>query len=205
MIPTSSSPKRPGWQRGPRWQPVSYKHYRLSSEITGWLLDQGSLTQKLIDRSNGKLRVEVLQQRIERARLSEYKALAHYAPLNTRRWAVIREVVLYGNNTPWVYARTAIPLSTLKGPLRRLHYLGNKPLGGALFADPTMRRQGLEIAAIHRHHLPKNAQNLHQSTNTIWGRRSVFFLKDKPLLVCEVFLENLFKLGSDKNYGAKLI
>ncbi len=167
----------------PNWQAVSFKHQNLSKTLRAWLLDPGSLTQKLIDRSKGQLRVEVLQQRIQRPHLSEYQALK----LNTHRWAVVREVVLYGNDIPWVCARTVIPLSTLKGSLRRLHYLGNRSLGEALFADPTMRRQGLQLAVIKPHHLPKSS---HQFTSG-WGRRSLFFLKNKPLLVCEIFLKNL--------------
>ncbi|MGH1484696.1 MAG: chorismate--pyruvate lyase family protein [Cellvibrionaceae bacterium] len=206
MAPCSSH-KPASWQRGPKWQATSFQHNQLPKHLSAWLLDQGSLTQKLVERSQGRLRVKVLQQRIQAARLSEYKALAQPVhskrssakptskpiAFNTRRWAVVREVVLYGNDVPWVYARTIIPLLTLKGSLRRLHYLGNKPLGGALFADPSMRRQGLELAEITTQDLPPNAQSLHASKGSIWGRRSLFFLKNKPLLVCEVFLEKLIK------------
>lgn len=178
-------------QRDPNWQPLNYRHHRLDKPLAHWLLDPGSLTQKLVQRSGGRFRVAVLQQRIERARLSEYRALT----LSPRCWAVVREVVLYGNEQPWVYARTVIPLSTLKGPLRRLHYLGNRPLGAALFADPTMRRHGLDIAAVQPRHLPKNLQSAitasHGPAFDSWGRRSLFYLRNKPLLVGEMFLPDL--------------
>lgn len=172
-------------KKEPKWQRLSYRHNALPASLNHWLLDQGSLTKKLVERSQGQFHIEVLQQKIQRPRLSEYKALG----LCTHRWAVVREVVLYGNNTPWVYARTIIPLSTLKGPLRRLHYLGNRSLGGTLFADPSMRRQGLELAGVKSEHLPTRFIK----EQSAWGRRSVFFIKNKPLLVCEVFLSNLLE------------
>lgn len=188
--------------REPLWQTVSHKHKNLPSTLKQWLFDPSSLTKKLIDYSAGQLRVEVINQRIRRARFSEYKALklAHH------KYVVVREVVLYGQEIPLVYARTIMPLSTLKGPLRRLYYLGNRPLGGALFADPSMRRGELEVAPIGQNYLPnrtlnsfsKNLNSSHQPISSqhnpyhhCWGRRSLFFLKNKPLLVCEIFLPNL--------------
>ncbi|MEO0443161.1 MAG: chorismate lyase [Pseudomonadota bacterium] len=167
------------------WQTLNHHHRQLPLKIQQWLFDQGSLTAKLLARSKGRLAVEVLQQRIERARLSEYRCLG----MSHRRWAVVREVVLYGDNVPWVYARTIIPLSTLKGRLRRLHYLGNRPLGSQLFADPTLQRQVIEFAKLHKEQLPQNIRSLKPG----WGRRSVFVLQHKPLLVCEVFLDSLLE------------
>lgn len=150
-----------------------------------WLLDTCSLTQKLIEKSHGNFSVELIQQSIQQVLFSEKKAL-HIAH---RQWALIREVILYGQQTPWVYARTVIPLPTLHGPLRRLHYLGNKPLGEQLFTDPSMQREPVEIAQLPYELLPKK---LHIQEST-WGRRSVFRLSNKPLLVTEVFLPALFQ------------
>ena len=173
----------------PRWHKGSYQHRTLSSTmpstLRSWLFDNGSLTKKLISYSKNQFHVEVLQQKIERAKHSEYRALK----LNNRHWAVVREVILYGGNVPWVYARTIIPLSTLSGKLRRLHYLGSRPLGGTLFADPSMRREGLEIAHVKARHLPSRAKNM----KPLWGRRSLFIIKNKPLLVGEIFLADLIK------------
>ncbi len=177
-------------QREPLWHKVSYQHSRLPNTIKQWLLDQNSLTQKLVVHSNGHLRVEILQQGIQRLRPSEYRALH----LSSHRHALVREVVLYGNNHPWVYARTLIPLSTLKGPLRYLHDLGNRPLGSVLFADPSMRRCGLELAVVKKQHLPQQMQHI----KPLWGRRSLFFLKGKPLLVSEIFLDTLIDVNQSE-------
>lgn len=167
----------------PKWQTPDFRHQSLSPALKNWLYDPRSLTQKLLARSKGQFRVEVLDQRIQRVLPSEYRILS----LPHRRWAVVREVLLYGKQQPWVYARTIIPLSTLKGPLRRLHYLGNRPLGAAIFADPSLRRQAFEIAHFRSEHLPPRQRKLKPS----WGRRSVFVVKGKKLLVGETFLAPL--------------
>ncbi|MFT6387369.1 MAG: chorismate--pyruvate lyase [Cellvibrionaceae bacterium] len=169
----------------PRWHKASYQHRALTSSLKSWLFDNRSLTQKLISHSKNHFHIEVLKQKIERVQRSEYRALK----LNHRHWAVVREVILHGNNVPWVYARTIIPLSTLRGELRRLHFLGSRPLGGTLFADPSMRREGVEIARVKMRHLPHKAKSL----KPLWGRRSLFIIKNKPLLVGEVFLTDLIE------------
>ena len=180
--------------REPLWQSVSHKHRQLAHSLKQWLLDPSSLTKKLINYSSGQLRVEVIDQRIKRARFSEYNALK----IKHHHHVVVREVILYNRHTALVYARTIMPLSTLKGSLRKLYYLGNRPLGGALFADPSMRRGQLEIALIEQNYLPKkiartlstssSGPNQKKLNDDCWGRRSLFFLKHKPLLVCEIFL-----------------
>jgi chorismate--pyruvate lyase len=183
--------------REPLWQGVCYKHQHLSSTLKQWLFDPSSLTKKLIDYSAGQLRVDLIDQRIRRARFSEYNALK----LKHHQYVVVREVILYGQEEALVYARTIMPLSTLKGSLRRLYHLGNRPLGSALFADPSLRRGELEVAPIGQNYLPKrilkalskNPKSLLQKNLNYccWGRRSIFFLKNKPLLVCEIFLPAL--------------
>lgn len=174
----------------PVWQNTRRDKVRLSAKIPNghysWIKDKGSLTQKLIKKSSGKLRVEVLGQQIQAVRTSEKQTLG----IKHGRHAVVREVILYGNNEPWVYARTVIPLNTLHGPLRHLHYLGNKPLGEKLFTDPTMKRGQIEVAVFSAQQLPEKLQKME---GDIWGRRSVFHLKGKPLLVAEVFLPTLFE------------
>ena len=168
----------------PLWHQPQRLFHAIPRQYKTWLLDKGSLTKKLRKKSNHQLRVEVLQQRLQRPNFSESKALH----IHNRRWAVVREVILHSHQCPWVYARTVIPLSSLKGPLRRLHYLGNKPLGERLFADPSMRREPVAIAKLSGAVLPDKLA----VDTTVWGRRSVFRLARKPLLVSEIFLPTLF-------------
>ncbi len=173
-----SSPTR--YPKAPLWRQTSFNNPKIPKAYLSWLLDKGSLTQKVIGHSSGAFHVELVKQSIEAIPLSESRVL-NIAP---RRWGVVREVILYGQETPWVYARTIIPLKTLRGSLRHLHYLGNKPLGEALFSDPTMEREPVEVARLNQQQLPSRLQSL----SSVWARRSVFRLSNKPLLVHEIFL-----------------
>ena len=160
------------------------------AELRDWLLDRGSLTNRLLEASAGQLKVQVLSQSLRRPSLSERRALS----LPEHRLALVREVLLIGRGVPWVFARSVIPLQTLTGRLRKLRHLDTKPLGALLFSDPAMTREPLEWACIE-----PNGRALAQQLNNInarlWGRRSVFKLSAKPLLVCEVFLPSFTAYG----------
>jgi chorismate--pyruvate lyase len=171
----------PRWLEGrqlPRQQP--------GSALRDWLLDTGSLTRRVQEACVGRFRVRVEFQGWDRPRLDESLALRLRQP----RRALIREVHLLCDDRPWVFARTVIPISTLRGRERRLAHLGERPLGAVLFADPHMTRGPVEVACI-RAGQPLYAaavQGLRQRPAAIWGRRSVFQLGGKPLLVSEFFL-----------------
>ena len=121
--------------------------------------------------------------------LSEARALK----VRNSQLAMVRQVRLYCDDEPWVFARTIIPLSTLRGRQRRLAHLGSKPLGAVLFADPHMQRSPLEIVRIspgqRLFHRALGSSSTH--CDAIWGRRSVFYLDQRPLLVSEIFLPDL--------------
>jgi chorismate--pyruvate lyase len=141
-----------------------------------WLLDQGSLTRRLQCRcGSGGFRVELLSERLERPRVSE-AALLGLAP---RRLARVRQVYLCCGNRRWVYARTVIPQATLHGPNAGLTRLGTRPLGGFLFSHPQVSRGTLQLACAR----------LRQAGPGAFGRRSLFYLRGRPLLVSEFFLD----------------
>ena len=146
--------------------------------------------------SAGEFSVQVLNQSLQLPRLSEMRALA----LPPRRLALIREVILFGSGQPWVYARSVIPLSTLTGRLRKLRHLDSRPLGALLFSDPSMRREPVEIAC----HTGSNSQMpmaLGDFQDPMWGRRSVFRLDNKPLLVSEIFLPSFTPYNQRLSFG----
>ena len=175
---------------------LSISDQAVPQQWRGWLSDTGSLTQRLLDASDGNLKVQLLRQELQQPRLSERQALG----LSPRRLALIREVVLLGNDQPWVYARSIIPLSTLTGRLRRLRHLDNRPLGALLFQDPTMTREPVEVAC----HTPANAQLPHAMGSIhapMWGRRSIFRLDNKPLLVGEIFLPDFKPYNQSLSFG----
>ncbi|MCK5090914.1 MAG: hypothetical protein KAR30_00150, partial [Gammaproteobacteria bacterium] len=66
------------------------------------------------------------------------------------------------------------------------------------FADNSMRRGELEIASIvpGQRLFDLATSGLKNKPDMIWGRRSVFYLSDKPLLVSEIFLPELTECNS---------
>lgn len=167
------------------WQ--NYCHYinaQLPSSTKSWLLDSGSLTQRLIKASNNQFRVELISQSWQTPRLSEQILLG----IPFREKAIVREVALLCMDQPWVFARSVIPASSMEGSIRRLRKLKNRPLGEMLFKDPTMKRDAFQLAAIDG-----NSDQIPESLRQpipLWGRRSKFKLGNNPLMVSEIFLPN---------------
>lgn len=157
----------------------------LSVDIADWLFDPSSLTARIIRTCSGEFSVKVLAENYTHARLTE-KRILH---MQNRETALIREVHLLCGGHPIVYARTVIPVSTMTGAQRQLAHLGNKSLGAVLFSDKTMQRGEVEVARLK----PEQVKLTSQSDDDIWGRRSVFKLSGKPLLVSEYFLPELFE------------
>lgn len=194
-------------RREPHWYaPSAGQRARLPAEQRNWLLDEGSLTQRLVAACDGRFRVALLNQRRARPMLNEAGVLG----MCPDHYALIREVHLLCDERPRVFARTLIPQRTLSGPRRRLSRLGSKPLGAVLFADRSMRRSPVEVARLQA------GQWLFESAtaplrasgeaipDTIWGRRSLFYLAGHPLLVNEIFLpwQGMAIPGADTNTGS---
>jgi len=164
---------------------------KLDPVVISWLNDQGSLTKRMMDYCSGQFSVRVLSQQWIRPEAEESKMLG--VPRHQR--ALLRQVQLLCDDTVCVYARSIIPLATLRGKHRRLKRLANKPLGGYLFAQPNLKRSNQHIARIIRKDplfeiaLPDPQQDCDQ----LWGRRSLFSMDKKSLLVSEFFLPALFQ------------
>jgi len=155
--------------------------FKIPQPIRDWLFDPGSLTRRLMALSNGDVVVNVLRQYRGYPTLTEQQALT----LPPRSLSFIREVELICQGKPWVFARTVIPIHTLKGETNQLTALGSKPLGAALFSSPRVRRGPIAAKQI-------SSDTLTQTTPltpcSLWGRHSVFFVAQSRLLVNEVFL-----------------
>lgn len=174
------------------WRAPAYwpRAARPSPLLREWLINPGSLTARLVAKSAGQFRVDVVRQIIGRPRLNECQVLG----IPVTGLALIREVVLFGRDKPWVFARSVLPLSSLTGELRHLRKQANRPLGAFLFSQPHLVRSPITLARIGAIHdyVPARLINMSRANGSdptiLWGRRSVFSLRGKPLLVSEVFL-----------------
>ncbi|MEH6453085.1 MAG: chorismate lyase [Psychromonas sp.] len=165
------------------WLAESDPH-KCSTLIDSWLFDHNSLTQKLQSKCQ-KFHVEVKQQLSVTP--SEMSLSCYFAAEDK---VLVREVLLYCDGVPVVFAQTEIPFSTLTDEQAALAEIGTRSLGDVLFRDPSLKRAEIEVAEFtlgsEMHQL---CQQLGQTADfSLWGRRSVFHINNKPLLVSEVFL-----------------
>lgn len=171
-----------------RWQPrARISAAAVRGPLRAWLLDEGSLTRRLQRASGGDFRVRVLRQEWARAGCAEARLLG----IDGRELCLVREVALVCRGEPWVYARSLLPERSLRGPLRFLRGLEARPLGALLFRDPTMHRGTRQFAR-----LPAAAIPLPGVREPAWGRRCLFYLRGRPLLVAEVFLPAMAAAGA---------
>lgn len=187
MATVSSAPQR---RTQPLWRPAHRLHrFTLPEKYLPWLLDPASLTERMINRCHGNFRVQLVEQRRTRPLRNEAMAL----DMRPGCRAVVRQVRLLCGDTPWVYARTIIPPRTLARKFHRFTRLGARSLGAMLFADPSMKRGEVEVTCLtpadSLFHLAVG--DLREMPEVIWGRRSLFWLGGKPLLVCEFFLPDI--------------
>lgn len=141
------------------------------------LLDAGSLTARLRMLSAQQLKVKIIRQTWLSPNTDEVALLG----LLPRRLTLVREVILVGNEQPWIFGRSVFPLQDSRSPLKT--QLDNRSLGDVLFQDPTLQRSEFELAL-----LP-----VAERADLSWGRRSVFHYKKQPILLTEFFLPDLIE------------
>ena len=151
--------------RDPLWRPEQqFSSTQLAAPRRRWLLDDGSLTARLVDLDAGAFSVHRLYQ----------------------GWQV-REVLLRLDGQAVVFARSVFPISSLNGELAHLRKLQHRSLGAILFRYPGMQRSPFELARLSGHSAYM-APWVRQEVPA-WARRSCFDIRGKRLLVSEVFLQ----------------
>jgi chorismate--pyruvate lyase len=112
------------------------------------------------------------------------------------RYALVRQVYLLCDGQAKVFARTIVPAFTLTGKEKRLAALGSKPLGAWLFSGHGVTRHRIEYTRLRPGQglFDAAVRDLPQPPGEIWGRRSLFAVAGKPLLVSEIFLPDVLEL-----------
>ena len=104
-----------------------------NKEILSWLNEGGSITSRIKSFSNFKLKllkdgpgeVDIIEDDL---------IISNYEENN------IREVILLSNEEPLIYAKSIIPLETIKLGLNILGNLKENPLGDILFSNPEIKK-----------------------------------------------------------------
>lgn len=145
------------------------EHELTNTEIKSWLLEQGPITKRI--KSIAEFRLELIQDELSDATDDEILFLK----IDSEEIR-IREVILFGNENPMVFARTIIPNTTIEKGLKELGKIGNKPLGDILFEKDIFSKEDIVFASF------KDKESL------FWGRKIKYTVKDQPFSVMEVFL-----------------
>lgn len=170
--------------RDPRWRPEQqFTAQELPAAARRWLLDNDSLTARLIALDAGEFSVRRLYQGWQVPLPSEQTLLQ----VSPRQRALVREVLLRLDERAVVFARSVFPISSLRGELAHLRKLQNRSLGAILFRFPAMQRSPFELARV-------TGDSAYmapwvQQQGDAWARRSCFDIGGKRLLVSEVFLQ----------------
>tara|TARA_X000000368_G_scaffold379255_1_gene334219 strand:- start:9460 stop:9948 length:489 start_codon:yes stop_codon:yes gene_type:complete len=150
--------------------------------IKSWLLEEGPITKRI--KTNEEFKLKLIHDDLGRANKSERSFLGY---LNGDKDSIkmnIREVILYGNKNPKVYARSVIPIETINQGLSKLGELGAKPLGDILFEKNIFKKENTVYAKF------KWFSSFISEKSIFWGRKTKYNVKNKPFSVMEVFLIN---------------
>jgi chorismate--pyruvate lyase len=159
------------------WVPKDQAASSLNDFWQGWLLDEGSLTKRLIVYSENNFAVKVLNEFKGVALPTERQKLA----ISDNELSQIREVELLCHNQPIVFARSIIPLTVIQDAQSEISKIGNQPLGHFLFKEGSQCTDDRDIAII----------NLGE--HVIHARRTPYSYKQNEILVSEFFLTDLSK------------
>jgi len=154
-----------------------------------FMLMVNSLTNALSELAQGTFMVKVhscANKNLSCAEIEpeEIKELIEYLNINpssSKNWQ-IREVYLYGEGVPWVFARSYALQSELKLANFDLCTLGDNSLGTHLYANPNLKRTPFELFEFEL-----------APYGGLFTRQSVFMLDKLNIVVMEAFLPALWK------------
>ena len=173
------------------WQNKEIIRIKIKNKhLSRFLFEDGSLSRLIQDKFKGKFHIDLINESWVTPMSYEKKVLS----LRKNEIAFVREAYLNCNNKKLVYARTVIPKQTLKKKNQNLTRLGKKPLGEILFSSDKIYRDNIKYAKIPlSNELHSRAKGNYNISSGLYSRQSIFYIKNKPLLVFEVFLPDIIQ------------
>ena len=104
-----------------------------NKEIISWLNEPGSITSRIKSFSNFRLK-------LLRDGPGEVNAAEDDLIISNYKENNIREVVLFSDEEPFIYAKSILPLETIRLGLGALGNLKENPLGDILFSNPEIKK-----------------------------------------------------------------
>jgi chorismate--pyruvate lyase len=164
--------------------------HTLPESVQSWTYESGSLTQRLRDYYGDAIAVKVLLQQWSTPFLTERRLLG----LPENQYSLIREVLLHADGKPLILARTIIPARTINVAKSNLSHLGNRPLGEVIFSYPKLERIETDVTLITPSAWTQTAIVVGHVAQSIWGRRTVYAIAGRQMLVSEFFLPEALKI-----------
>jgi len=142
-----------------------------NKEILSWLNESGSITSRIKSFSDFKLK-------LLRDSPGEVDAAVDDLIISNYKENNIREVLLYSDEEPLIYAKSIIPLETIRLGLGVLGNLKENPLGDILFSNPEIKKEYMLFSKFE------------SNKRIFYGRKGIYTVKGFPFSVCEIFLIN---------------
>ena len=162
------------------------KNIQTENRLKYWLLDVKSLSYRI---SNiAKLEIIPVKARKNRVFSNEKKVFGYKKSEDL----YLREVLIYANKIPIMYARTIFPVIHLRGFWRNIKKLKNKPLADIVFNKKKILRSNFKFRKpSYNDEFSKRIRRFSlKKTKIIAIRESTFRNKNEKVLLTEVFFNS---------------
>ncbi len=187
---------RPPLENSLDWSPFEQVAPHVPANLRDWLTEPGLLT--------ARIRAACGEQFMRFRMLGPLRPAPLPDDLATRLGVhdprcLLREIEFCFDDVRLVFAQSVLPDSTLDA-FPWLRGLGDSPLGESLQRAPEpLQREPLEFARLGndtRLALGASDASPDAQQATLWARRAVYRLAGRPILVQEVFLPALLRVGA---------
>ena len=165
------------------------KNIQIDSKLKFWLLDVKSLSYRI--RNIAKLEIIPVKKNVSNIFHNEKKVFGDIKSEHL----YLREVLIYADKLPMMYARTVLPSKYLRGFWHKIKKLNNKPLADIVFEKKMIIRSDFKFKK------PSNNDSFSRkikifnlkNTKILATRQSTFRYKNEKALLTEVFFNNFEK------------
>ncbi|MDC6484708.1 chorismate lyase [Methylophilaceae bacterium] len=165
------------------------KNIQIDSKLKFWLLDVKSLSYRI--RNIAKLEIIPVKKNVSNIFHNEKKVFGDIKSEHL----YLREVLIYADKLPIMYARTVLPSKYLRGFWHKIKKLNNKPLADIVFEKKMIIRSDFKFKK------PSNNDSFSRkikifnlkNTKILATRQSTFRYKNEKALLTEVFFNNFEK------------
>ena len=162
------------------------KNIKIENKLKYWLIDVKSLSYRI--RNIAKLEIIPIKVRKIKLFLNEKKVFGYKKPEKF----YLREVLIYADTLPIMYARTILPSKYLRGFWRNIKKLKNEPLANIVFNKKRILRSHFKFRKpSYNDEFSKRIRGFGlEKTKIVAIRESSFQNKNQKVLLTEVFFSN---------------